>query len=164
MTPLQLSCDHGLLAGWVLARRTADHPRASVNRLAWLGPPLLRSLDYGYVIAIAALTDPDALPVCFAFLGALAFHHYDLVYRMRHQRLAPPGWVRLIGGGWDGRLLVVSALALAGLLGPGLLVATVALALAYVTESVSSWIRFVRAEEAGPYDEDDDEDGIGELE
>ena len=65
------------------------------------------------------------MPLCFALLAVLAFHHYDTVYRLRHQRLAPPAWLRAAGGGWEGRVLVACVLALAGVLGPGLLVAAV---------------------------------------
>ena len=136
MTVLQVYRDDGPLAGWIVRRR-AGSPVA--HPLAWLGPPLVRLAEYGGLIALTAVFDPDALPFCFALLAVLGFHHYDTVYRLKHYGLAPPAWVRWAGGGWDGRLLVAAILALAGVLGPGLLVAAVGLGLAYVAASLSTW-------------------------
>lgn len=136
MTVLQVYRDDGPLAGWI-ARRRGGSPVA--HPLAWLGPPLVRLAEYGGLIALTALSDPDALPFCFAFLAVLGFHHYDIAYRLMHYRLAPPAWVRWAGGGWDGRILVAAVLALAGVLGTGLLVAAVGLGAAYVAESLSTW-------------------------
>jgi hypothetical protein len=152
MTALQIYRDDGLLARWAGRKLGAadEHP------LAWIIPPLVRAAEYGYVIAVTAFSEPDALPVCFAFLAVLAFHHYDTVYRLRQQQSFPPTWVQAVGGGWEGRIVVVSALALAGVLQVGLLVATVVLALIYVTESTLSWIRYGRGDRA-PAHEDENE-------
>ena len=108
------------------------------------------------MIALTAFSEPEALPVCFAFLAVLAFHHYDTVYRLRQQQSVPPAWVQAVGGGWEGRIVMVSALALAGVLQVGLLVATVVLALIYLTESTRSWIRYGRGDRA-PAHEDENE-------
>jgi Family of unknown function (DUF5941) len=157
MTTFAAYRDDGLLARWVgdaLGRGEGIRP------LTWLGPPLVRALEYGFLIVLTALAEPDAMPLCFAFLGVLAFHHYDIVYRLRHQGVAPPAWVQAAGGGWDGRMLAVSVLAVAGVLEIGLLVAAVALALVYVTESMVSWVRFVRDRRpTAPEEDEKDEDG-----
>jgi hypothetical protein len=159
VSALQLYRDDGPLAAWIAGRAAAARePRAGAHPLAWLVPPLLRLVEYGSLIALTAAADPDALPVCFALLGVLAFHHYDTVYRLRHQRVAPPSWVQAIGGGWEGRLLVASALALGGGLRYGLAAAAIGLGLVYVVESVRSWLRFGHAE-GPPLEEDEDEDG-----
>lgn len=136
MTALQVYRDDGPLAAWVARRRAGSrlaHP------LAWLAAPVVRLVEYGGLIAFTALSDRDALPFCFAFLGVLAFHHYDTVYRLKHYALAPPAWIRWAGGGWDGRLAVAAVLAVAGVLGPALLVAAIVLGLVYVGESASRW-------------------------
>jgi hypothetical protein len=52
--------------------------------------------------------------------------------------------VLAVGGGWDGRLVVASTLALAGVLRWGLLVAAAALGVGYAAESTASWLRFQR--------------------
>jgi len=157
MTALATYRDDGPLARWIAGML----PRGEgVGRLAWLVPPAVRALEYGLLIALTALAEPDAMPICFAFLGVLAFHHYDMVYRLRHQDQAPPAWVQAVGGGWDGRVLAASVLALVGALGIGLLVASVVLALVYVSESTLSWARFVRVRQpASPENDEGDEDG-----
>jgi len=131
-------------------------PDIEVTRLTWVVPPLLRAVEYGFLIALTVLADPDAMPLCFAFLTILALHHYDTVYRLRHQQLAPPPWVTAIGGGWDGRILVACALALAGILELGFLVAAVSLGLVYGIESTVSWLRFGLERHSAP-DEDQTE-------
>lgn len=108
--------------------------------------PLLRALEYGFLVTLTALVDRGALPICFALLCVLAFHHYDVAYRLRHQRTAPPRWILALGGGWDGRIVAASGLALAGVLRWGLLVAAATLGLAYAAESTSSWLRFGRTQ------------------
>jgi hypothetical protein len=143
MTALQVYRDDGPLARW--AERRLGTP-ADEHPLAWIVPPLLRAVEYGCVITLTAFADRDAMPACFAFLGVLAFHHYDTVYRLRQQHIAPPAWVQAVGGGWEVRILLVCALAIAGVLELGLLAATVALALIYVTESTRSWVVYGRDE------------------
>ncbi|WP_433499808.1 DUF5941 domain-containing protein [Sphaerimonospora sp. CA-214678] len=81
------------------------------GRLDWLVPPILRLTEYGFVAFVGfGRSVPPVL--IFALLGALAFHHYDVVYRVR-QRVQPPSWLAAVGLGWDGRLLVIGV---AGLL------------------------------------------------
>jgi hypothetical protein len=152
MTALEVFRDDGPLAERLL-------PPLS-GRLAWLVPPLLRALEYGWLIALTALAEPDAMPICFALLGVLAFHHYDVVYRLRTQGQAPPDWVRAAGGGWEGRVLVATVLALAGgdALRWGMLVAAAALAVVFVGESVAGWIRFARTEGLSVLQDQDLED------
>jgi hypothetical protein len=135
----------------------AGSQRSHGGRLGWLVPPLLRVLEYAFLIRLTVVADRDAMPLCFALLAALAFHHYDTVYRLRHQRLAPPAWLRAAGGGWEGRVLIASVLAVAGVLGPGLLVAAVGLGALYLTETVISWVRYARAERPVALDDEDEE-------
>jgi hypothetical protein len=142
----------------VVAGAGARH--AQRGRFAWTVPPLLRALEYGLLIRLTAVADHHALPACYALLGVLAFHHYDTVYRLRHQRVAPPAWLGAAGGGWDGRLLVIYLLAAVGVLGAGLTVAAVALALLFGIESVTSWLRFGQTERPRSYGEEDDDDEL----
>lgn len=149
MTALQIYRDDGPLATWIAGRRAASrlaHP------LAWLGPPLVRLAEFGALLALTTLSDPGAMPFCFAFLGVLALHHHDTVYRLRAYGVAPPAWVRWVGGGWDGRLAAAIVLALAGVLGPALLAATIVLGLVYAAESASAWRRLAGAPGAATED------------
>lgn len=108
------------------------------GRLDWLAPPILRLTEYGFIASAGfARSVPPVLIV--ALLGALAFHHYDTVYRLR-QHVYPPPWLAAAGLGWDGRMLVV---ALGGLLGV-VPVVFVLLALylwcLFAWESVTCWL------------------------
>ncbi len=125
--------------------------RAGVGRLTWIVSALLRALEYGTLVKLTALTDPGSMPACYALLALLAFHHYDTVYSMRHQREAPPAWVALVAGGWDGRLAVAAILALADVLGDGMIVAIVVLAPVLLAESAVSWVRYLAGAPAGAH-------------
>ncbi|MFF7652223.1 DUF5941 domain-containing protein [Streptomyces sp. NPDC007983] len=80
--------------------------------LDWLVPPLFRAAEYGTVLILAARSQVNgALPAAFGLVSAVAYHHYDTVYRIRGGTGAPPhGLVRAIGG-HEGRILVVTAIA-----------------------------------------------------
>jgi hypothetical protein len=147
------------MAFLVVAAGAGAH-HAGRGRFAWMVAPLLRALEYGLLIRITAVADHHALPACYALLGVLAFHHYDTVYRLRHQRVAPPAWLGAAGGGWDGRLLAAYVLAAVGALGVGLTVGAIVLALVFGIESVTSWLRFSRTERPRSYGEDDDDDEL----
>jgi hypothetical protein len=155
LLPLEAIAGAAVVAVLLVA---AGSQRPHAGRLAWLVPPLLRVLEYAFLIRLTAVADGDAMPLCFALLCVLAFHHYDTVYRLRHQRVPPPAWVRAAGGGWEGRVLAACVLALAGVLGPGLLVAALGLGALFVTETVVSWVRFARAERGPQALDDEDED------
>jgi hypothetical protein len=95
----------------LLAGLGAGHPHS--GRLDWLVPPILRVTEYTFV-AMVGLSSSASRPVVYVLLAAMAFHHYDLVYRVR-QRIEPPSWVNLAGLGWDGRMLVVAVGAMFGI-------------------------------------------------
>jgi hypothetical protein len=114
------------------------------GRLAWLLPPLLRIGEYAFALALGSRTDSSVLPVVYALLAAVAFHHYEIVYRLRHQRVAPPPWVYALGGGWDGRMLLLALLFALGALKAGVAVLAVWCGTLFVFESIASWVRFTR--------------------
>jgi hypothetical protein len=112
------------------------------GRLGWLVPPGVRALEYGGLLGLVAAAGSAAAG--FALLAAVAFRHYDLHYRQRLRGADPPRWVGLLGGGWDGRLLIAAALLLAGA-PPGVFFALAALlAGAFAGEAAAGWIRFAR--------------------
>ncbi len=111
------------------------------GRLDWLVPPLLRAAEYAALLRLAVLSGPATVPACYALLAALAYHHYDVVYRLRDRGQEPSTWLRRAGLGWDGRLLAAGVLAALGVLGPALYAAAAVLLVTYVTESARAWRR-----------------------
>lgn len=137
MSALGVLRDDGPLAR--RAFRALD--RSEPGPLAWLVPPLVRAGEYGGLIALTVLTNRGALPACFAFLAVLAFHHYDLLYRLRSGREATPRWACAIAGGWEMRLAVAAVLAWTDVLEPALITGAVGLGALFATESWTAWIR-----------------------
>ncbi len=112
--------------------------------LDWLVPPIFRAGEYLAILVLAARADVQgALPAAFGLVGAVAYHHYDTVYRIRGNAGAPPHWLVRTIGGHEGRTLVVTVLA--ALLGPtdfpvALTVLAVAVALVVLAESIRFWV------------------------
>ena len=92
------------------------------------------------IAVIVVLAEPKLLPVAFWALFAIAYHHYDTLYRSL-QNAAPPRWLVWLGFGWDGRLLLAGALALAVALQPGLLVLTIWWGLWFAGMASIQWLR-----------------------
>jgi len=113
--------------------------------LDWLVPPVFRAGEYTIILVLAAVSGVNgALPAAFGLVAAVAYHHYDTVYRIRGGTGAPPrALVRAIGG-HEGRTLLVTV-ACAALAGDhGLTVAltalAVVLALVVLIESIRFWV------------------------
>jgi len=128
-----------------LARR-----RPHTGRLDWLVPPVLRLAEYAALLRLTGATADGTVPACYALLAALAYHHYDVVYRLRDRGEDPPGWLRRFGLGWEGRLLVAAVLVGLDVLRPGLFVLAAVLGVVYVVEGVLGWVRSERAPVPGP--------------
>ncbi len=130
---------YALLAGRAVARPLK-------GALDWLVPPLFRAAEYGTVLVLAARSDvPQAVPAAFGLVAAVAYHHYDTVYRIRGGTGAPPAWLVRITGGHEGRTLLVTVLA-ALLVDRGddftlaLTALAGALALVVLVESIRFWV------------------------
>ncbi|MFD7667522.1 DUF5941 domain-containing protein [Streptomyces sp. NPDC059788] len=112
--------------------------------LDWLVPPLFRVGEYVAILVLAARSDADqALPAAFGLVAAVAYHHYDTVYRIRVGTGAPPRWLVRAAGGHEGRTLLVVLLA-ALLHGTGFTIAltvlALVLALLVLVESIRFWV------------------------
>jgi acid phosphatase family membrane protein YuiD len=86
-----------------------------------------------------------ALPAAFGLVAAVAYHHYDTVYRIRGGTGAPPRALVRASGGHEGRALLVAVLAAALAHHAGLVTALTALAavlaVLVLTESIRFWVR-----------------------
>ncbi|MGY4906961.1 DUF5941 domain-containing protein [Streptomyces sp. 900116325] len=113
--------------------------------LDWLVPPIFRAAEYCTILALAARSDVDqALPAAFGLVSAVAYHHYDTVYRIRGGTGAPPRWLVRTIGGHEGRTLVVAVLAAVFTQHSGFTVVltalAVAVALVVLVESIRFWV------------------------
>ncbi|MFF4523311.1 DUF5941 domain-containing protein [Streptomyces bluensis] len=114
------------------------------GRLDWLVPPFFRAAEYCTVLVLAVKAGVNgALPAAFGLVAAVAYHHYDTVYRIRGNAGAPPHWLVRAIGGHEGRTLLVTVLA--ALLAPtefkvALTAAAVAVALVVLAESIRFWV------------------------
>ncbi|MFE3414316.1 DUF5941 domain-containing protein [Streptomyces mirabilis] len=112
--------------------------------LDWLVPPFFRAAEYLTVLVLAAKADVNGvLPGAFGLVAAVAYHHYDTVYRIRGNAGAPPHWLVRAIGGHEGRTLLVTVLAAlltAAQFKVALTALAVAVALLVLVESIRFWV------------------------
>ena len=118
------------------------------HRLAWQAPSALWAAE----ALLATLVMVHDVHVggrgpLFAYLAAVAYHRYDVVYRLRDLGAGPPQWLVCAGLGVEVRLLLIL---LAGVtadsvdLGWAAALAAAYLGLLFLGESVSTWYRRLR--------------------
>ena len=139
---LRAQLDAGPIASGIARIMPATSPRLE-SRFGWAVPAGLRLVELTGIAVIVVLAEPKLLPVAFWALFAIAYHQYDTLYRSL-QNAAPPRWLVWLGFGWDGRLLLVGALALAVALQPGLLVLATWWALWFAGMASIQWLRSSR--------------------
>jgi Family of unknown function (DUF5941) len=125
------------VAALLLTGPAATHPHD--GRLDWLVPPVIRAIEYGYLAVLGFATGVPE-PLIYLLIAVLAYHHYDTVYRTR-QRLWQPAWIFRAGLGWDGRMLIVAAAGLAGVLPFAYAALAAYLGVLFGVESVRTWTR-----------------------
>jgi hypothetical protein len=118
------------------------------GRFGWLLPALVRVMEYAFVIRTTAVIAGDLEWLAYAYLVVIAFHHTDSVARMRYLGRGPARWVYTAGLGYDGRMLVLAALAVTGseAYRRGLPILVSLLAVVYITECAICWIRTPRSQ------------------
>ncbi|MER6788961.1 DUF5941 domain-containing protein [Streptomyces sp. NPDC000658] len=125
-----------------LSAEALSHPLKGA--LDWLIPPFFRAAEYCTVLILAAGSGGGAaLPAAFGLVAAVAYHHYDTVYRIRGNAGAPPAWLVRAVGGQEGRTLLVAVLAAlltASQFEVALTVLAVAVALVVLVESIRFWV------------------------
>jgi Family of unknown function (DUF5941) len=135
-----------IVVAWLVIAGSASRLGAP-GRAAWAIPPLVRLGEYSALLWLAALAGHAGPPAAYALLAVLAFRHYDLVYRLRHQGRPPAGWLGLLALGWEGRVVLAWGLLALGALPAGFYALAVALGVLFVAEAAASWAR-PSAEEA----------------
>jgi hypothetical protein len=114
-------------------------------------PALLRLAEYGLVVLMVRLADPDALPAAFLLLLVVASHHYDDLYRVLNRLSPSAGWATVLGLGVPGRIAVVTVLAAVGgqVLEGGLWALATGLGILYLVAEPLRVLREVRAAPPG---------------
>ncbi|MFJ9024232.1 DUF5941 domain-containing protein [Streptomyces sp. NPDC102259] len=139
----------------LLSAEAVEHPLKGA--LDWLIPPFFRAGEYCTVLILAAKADVHgALPAAFGLVGAVAYHHYDTVYRIRGNAGAPPAWLVRAIGGQDGRTLLVALLAVlltGSQFAVALTVLAVVVAVVVLFESIRFWVAAHRAGAPSVHDE-----------
>lgn len=139
--PVAAAAAYTLLTGLATSRP----PRRALD---WLVPAVFRATEYTVILVWAARSQVNgALPAAFGLVAAVAYHHYDTVYRIRGGSGPPPRpLVRAIGG-QEGRVLAVALATAVWTSGGGgsaltlaLTALAVVLALAVLAESVRFWV------------------------
>jgi hypothetical protein len=151
---------HGLVAGaiaWTVLVGGLASSRPLDDRLRWMVPPTLRAIEYGGLLWVASVASASSLPAVFALLCAITYHHYDVVYGLRHRGIPLPRVVHSAGGGWDGRLALGCLLLLVGALPAGFYVMAAAVAALFLGTTISQW-RHIGRSERPVYDDEEDED------
>ncbi|MEW1775202.1 DUF5941 domain-containing protein [Streptomyces sp. NPDC086777] len=135
--PVAGAAVYTLAAGQALARPLK-------GALDWLVPPLFRAAEYGTVLVLASKSGVNGtLPAAFGLVAAVAYHHYDTVYRIRGDAGAPPAWLVRAVGGQEGRTLLVTLLAAvltAAQFKASLTVLAVVVAGLVLVESIRFWV------------------------
>ncbi|QKV97486.1 CDP-alcohol phosphatidyltransferase family protein [Streptomyces sp. NA02950] len=151
---LLVSCAAAAPGGWLPVAAAGGYALCAglavaaplTGPLDWLVPPVFRAAEYGTILVLAARSEVNgALPAAFGLVAAVAYHHYDTVYRIRGGTGAPPHWLVRAIGGHEGRILAVTvAAALLHDQNHGFTIAltalAAALALAVLIESISFWV------------------------
>ncbi len=126
-------------AGW---RPPIHHP------LGWQAPAVMWAAEVLAVGILVHHTLGSTSAAGFAFLAAVAYHRYDVVYRLRDIGMPPPPWLSLAGGGTDGRLVVLLLLATLApsAVVPVMWLAAAALSLLYLGESAAAWRAWIASQ------------------
>ena len=141
---------------WLILWGGASSGASLTDRLNWAVPPLVRAGEYVSLIWIATLHGASE-PAAFALLCALAFRHYDLVYRLRHRGATPATWVDAISLGWDGRLILAFVLLVVGALPAAWFIWAALLGAVFVGEAVVGWVAHGRELRTVDYEDEEDE-------
>jgi hypothetical protein len=139
---LSRQADSGPVLALVSRLLPASRRRARwAHRAAWSVPALLRLVELGLVAVVALAWFPATVVPAFWWMVVVAFHHYDTLYRAM-QDSGPPRWLVWLGLGWEGRSVVVLALAAAGVaaLEAGLAWGAGLLALLFVVVASVQWL------------------------
>ncbi len=111
------------------------------HRLAWQAPAAIWAVE-ALLVAAVVHSAPAAGGAAYAWLAAVAYHRYDVVYRLRDTGQVPPWWLGQVAVGAEGRILLLTVLTW---LAPGSVTAVLwtgaaLLTVVFSTESARGWV------------------------
>ncbi len=133
---LERQINPGLGVEWFWA--DGSHPLT--GKFAWMAPAVFRLFELGLVFAIA-----HSNPVAYLWIFAVAFHHYDALYRSLAGFEMPKN-IKTYGLGFLGRSLIIIMTAL-GILIPlnvALLIGGIGFTLLFVGYASLKWMQQIR--------------------
>ena len=148
----------GLAVAWFALAGGISSGSPNTGPLRWAAIPVLRLGEYAGILWLATLAGGAGPAAAFALLAALAFRHYDLMYRLRYQGTPTPRWVGDLAGGWEGRLIAGWALLVADALPAGFFALAAALGAVFVGESIASWTRIQDIQAVVSYEDEEAEE------
>jgi hypothetical protein len=128
------------------------------DRLGWQASSLLWGAEAALVLALVNPLPESAEWCGYVYLAAVAWHRYDVVYRLRDTGRPAAAWVTAVTLGVDGRWVALALVAtLGGPLQAVLVWGAVAMFLVYAVESARGWRAWAHDESRGDDDEADSE-------
>ncbi len=137
---LRAQLDAGPIAALV-ARLIPRSSPSLQGRFGWGVTTGLRVFELG-VIALIVVAGNFSV-IAFWIVFAIAYHHYDVLYRSL-QGAAPPRWLTWFGFGWDGRLLVIVVVAITAVWEPSLMIVLTWWVLWFAGVASVQWLRSSR--------------------
>ncbi len=120
------------------------------DRLAWQGDALLWGAEAALVLGLVSPLPEGLEWTGYVYLSAVAWHRYDVVYRLRDTGRPAAAWVTTVTLGVEGRWVLLVLVGVLGgpipeVLGWGAL----GLIVVYAAESASGWLAWSRGRRAG---------------
>ncbi|WP_406831858.1 DUF5941 domain-containing protein [Pedococcus sp. KACC 23699] len=110
------------------------------HRLGWQVPAALWGAESLLVLGVAATLPGGGQWCAYAYLAAVAWHRYDVLYRLRDTGSPSASWVTAVTLGVDGRWVLLAFLVATGAsMQSALAWAAVLLTLVYGAESAAHW-------------------------
>jgi len=120
------------------------------HSVGWQASALLWSAEAVLVLALVTGLPKPSQWCAYAYLAAVAWHRYDVVYRLRDTGRPPSPWVTGATLGVDGRMLALVVLAAFGVpMQPVLGWAALLLIAVYAAESARAWRTWLRTQDQG---------------
>ena len=136
---LRAQLDAGPVATGVARLLPVLRPQLT-GTFGWAVPVCLRFVELSGIAVLLVVGDATNAIITFWILFAIAYHHYDVMYRSLQGGVLPR-WLTWMGFGWDGRLLVIIAVTLTAVWQPSLTILLAWWVLWFAGVASVQWLR-----------------------